>query len=148
MKNYNLLCLMGEMKKDHTYWERAWEESSYKCSKAMRSLGRYYFFENDFKKSIECFEKALAINKLYPDTWFTLGCAFMRIEDYKSASFAFGTVVSIDESKVEAWANIANCYVAMKQYFQAVTCCEQALKLNHKSFKIWNNLILFSIETL
>lgn len=29
-----------------------------------------------------------------------------------------------------------------------MTCCEQALRLNKKSFKIWNNYILFSIETL
>lgn len=111
-KNYNLLCLMGEMKCDHTWFIKAWEESGHKCSKAMRQLGRYYFFENDYHKAIECYQKALAINKLYPDTWFTMGCAYMRIEDWKGAIFAFGTVVSIDNRKQEAWANIANCYVA------------------------------------
>lgn len=126
-KNYNLLCLMGEMKCDHTWFERAWEESGHKCSKAMRQLGRYYFFENNYKEAIACFQKATNINKLYPETWFTMGCAYMRIEDWKGAIFAFGTVVSIDNRKQEAWANIANCYVAQKQYFQAVTCCEQAL---------------------
>ena len=77
-----------------------------------------------------------------------MGCAYMRIEDFKGAIFAFGTVVTIDCRKQEAWANIANCYVAQKQYFQAVTCCEQALKINTKAYKIWNNFILFSIETL
>ena len=62
----------------------------------MRQLGRYYFFENKMEKAIECYTKALDINKLYPDTWFTLGCAYMRLEDYKNASFAFGTCVQID----------------------------------------------------
>ena len=76
----------------------------------MRNLGRYYFFENKFKESTECFEKSLALNKLYPDTWFTLGCAYMKMEEFKSAAFAFGTVVSIDDRKTEAWANLANCY--------------------------------------
>jgi len=90
----------------------------------MRNLGRYYFFENDFKKSTECFETSLKLNKLYPETWFTLGCAYMRMEDWKSAIFSFGTVVSIDDRKVEAWSNIANCYVVTKKYFEAVTCCE------------------------
>lgn len=98
-KNYNLLCLMGEMKCDHTWFERAWEESGHKCSKAMRQLGRYYFFENKYETAIECFNKALNINKLYPDTWFTMGCAHMRIEDWKGAIFAFGNVVSIDVRK-------------------------------------------------
>jgi len=72
-------------------------------------LGRYYFFENDFQRAIENFEKALAINRLYPDTWFTLGCAYMRVKDYKNAIFSFGNVVSIDDRKTDAWANIASC---------------------------------------
>ena len=47
-----------------------------------------------------------------------------------------------------SWANLANCYVAQKRYFDAVNCCEQALKRSPKSFKIWNNFIIFSIDTL
>ena len=112
------------MRRDHTWFIKAWEESGHKCHKAMRQLGRYYFFENKFKEAVECFEKALNINKLHPDTWFTMGCAYMKLEDYKNAIYAFGTVVSIDERKIEAWANISNCYLANKKYFEAVTCCE------------------------
>jgi tetratricopeptide (TPR) repeat protein len=108
---FNIMCLLGEMKRDHTYWERAWEESNHRCSKAMRNLGNYYFFENKFDKSIECFNNSLQINRLYPDIWFTLGCAYMRNEDFNNAIYAFGTVVSIDDRRVEAWANIANCYI-------------------------------------
>jgi len=85
-RNYNIFCLMGEMKCDHTFYQRAWDESDGKCSRAARSLGRYYFFVPDYAKSIEFFEKGLKINKLYPDTWFTLGCAYMKSEDYKGAS--------------------------------------------------------------
>jgi len=128
---------MGEMKKDHTWWERAWEESNHRCAKAMRNLGRYYFFQNKFQTSIECFEKALAINKLYPETWFTLGCAYMRIEDFKNGVYAFGNVVAIDDRQTEAWANIANSYITQGKYSEAITCCEQALKCNKKSWKIW-----------
>mmetsp|Transcript_32157 Transcript_32157/g.49179 ORF Transcript_32157/g.49179 Transcript_32157/m.49179 type:complete len:251 (-) Transcript_32157:526-1278(-) len=146
-KKYDLMCLMGEMKRDHTWFERAWEESNHRCSKAMRSLGQYYFYEQKFDKSVECFQKQLALNKLFPESWFTMGCAYMRMEDTKNAIFAFGKVVSIDDRKVEAWANMGNCYIANKKYFEAVTCCEQALKVNRKSWKIWNNYILFSIET-
>ena len=147
MKNFNLMCLVGEMKSDHTWFERAWDESNGRCAKAMRNLGRYWFFENNFDKSIECFEKSLALNKLYPEIWFTLGCAYMRNEDMKNAIFSFGNVVRIDDRKVEAWANISNCYIKTKKYFEAVTCCEQALRHNKKAFKIWSNYIMFSLET-
>ena len=56
-KKFDLMCLMGEMKRDHTWFEKAWEESGHRCAKAMRALGNYYFHENNFPKSIECFEK-------------------------------------------------------------------------------------------
>lgn len=117
IKNYNLMCLVGEMKRDHTWFEKAWDLSNGRCSKAMRNLGRYYFFENKFKEATECFEKSLKLNKLYPDTWFTMGCAYMHLHDYKQAIYSFGTVVSIDDRKTEAWANIANCYTVEKKYF-------------------------------
>jgi tetratricopeptide (TPR) repeat protein len=58
------MCLVGEMKRDYTWFEKAWEQSGHKCSKAMRMLGRYYFFENKFEKSIECYDKSLEINRL------------------------------------------------------------------------------------
>ena len=44
IKDYNMLCLMGEMKNDYTYFEKADEISNGKCSKALRMLGRHYFF--------------------------------------------------------------------------------------------------------
>lgn len=63
----------------------------------MRSLGRQNFFQGQYQKAIECYEKALAINKLYKDAWFTLGCAYMRGEDFQNAIFAFGNTISIDD---------------------------------------------------
>ena len=136
------------MKKDHTYYEKAWEESDGKCSRAARALGKYYFYVPDFPKSIEWFEKGLNINRLYPDTWFTLGCAYMKNEDFKGASFAFGSCISIDNKIWDAWGNLANCYLAQKKFFQAVSCCEQALAINKKNWRLLNNYIQFSIETL
>jgi tetratricopeptide (TPR) repeat protein len=97
IKNYNLLCLVGDMKKDPSWYEKAWEESGHKCSKAMRYLGRYRFNEGKFKEAAECYEKALKVNRLYPDAWFTMGCCYMRADDYKNAAYAFSQVVSIDD---------------------------------------------------
>ena len=148
LKNYNLMCLLGEMKKDHTWFTRAWEQSGHRCAKAMRNLGRYHFFEGRYQEAADCYEKGLALNKLYPDTWFTLGCAYMRLEKYKEAIYAFGTVVSIDERQDQSWANLSNCYIVTNKPFQAVTCCEQALRQNKSAWRIWKNYIIFSIETI
>ena len=63
----------------------------------MRYLGRYRFNEGKFKEAAECYEKALKVNRLYPDAWFTIGCCYMRADDYKNAAYAFSQVVSIDD---------------------------------------------------
>ena len=106
------MCLVGEMKRDHTWFEKAWEQSGHKCSKAARMLGRYWFYENQYEKSIEYYDKTLALNRLQKDTWFTKGCAHMRIQDWKGGAYAFGNVIKIDERNSDSWANLANCYVA------------------------------------
>ena len=98
------------MKKDESFYVRAWEESNQKCARAMRSLGRAQFQKGNFAEAVESFNKGLAINRLYKDAWFTCGCAHMRLEQFEKAIFAFGNVVSIDEQQTEAWGNIANCY--------------------------------------
>ena len=108
-------------------------------------LARHYFFKHEYEESIKYFDMALSVNKIQLETWFTKGCAHMKIEDWKGAAFAFGSVISIDDRKVEAWANLANCYVAQKRYFDAVNCTEQALKCNSRNWKVWNNYILFSM---
>jgi tetratricopeptide (TPR) repeat protein len=124
IKNFNIMCLLGEMKRDHTWFQKAWDESDGKCAKAMRNLGRYYFFENLFEKSAECYELSLELNKLYPESWFTMGCSYMKFGNYKRAIYAFANAVSIDERQQTAWANLANCYMAEKRHFEAVSCCE------------------------
>lgn len=90
--------MLGDIKREAYFYERAWEESEHRCARAMRSLGRMRFYENNFEASIECFNKAFEINKLYPKEWFTCGCAHMRLEQFDKAIFCFGNVVSIDET--------------------------------------------------
>ena len=104
-----ILCLLGDIKKEPSYYTQAWEVSSQTCARAMRSLARSHYFTGQYALAIECYEKALAINKLYPESWFTLGCAYMRIEDFKNAVYAFGVTISIDDQNAEAWCNIATC---------------------------------------
>lgn len=117
-------------------------------ARSMRSLGRALYFKGEFVKSAECYEKALAISRLYPDAWFTLGCTYMRLEDFQQAIYSFGVSISITESNCEAWSNIATCYMRQDKFKEAVMCLEQALKHNRKSWKLWENYIILSLETM
>ena len=76
----NLICLMGEMKKDKDLFIRAWEESGHRCAKAMRYLGKVHYYDKNYEEAIECFEKSFKINRLYKSEWFMTGCCYMRLE--------------------------------------------------------------------
>jgi len=113
----------------------------------MRSLGRWHFYRHEYTESVQCFTKSFEINRNKADDWFTCGCAYMRLEELDKAIFAFGNVVAIDEQQVEAWGNIANCYAVQDRYKEALACTEQALKINRRHWKIWQNCIRFSLST-
>jgi tetratricopeptide (TPR) repeat protein len=90
----------------------------------MRSIGRQHFFTGEYRKSIESYEIALGISKLYSDAWFTLGCAYMKIEEWKNAAYSFGVAVSIDEHNCEGWCNISTCYLKSGKDKEAIVCIE------------------------
>ena len=91
-----LLCILGDLRSDPSLYEQAWEKSNHRFARAMRSLGAYYFKRNEFEKSIESYEKALFINPLFVNSWFVLGCAGMKIENWQVAAKAFSRAVAVD----------------------------------------------------
>mmetsp|Transcript_25046 Transcript_25046/g.28785 ORF Transcript_25046/g.28785 Transcript_25046/m.28785 type:complete len:140 (-) Transcript_25046:735-1154(-) len=68
-----LYCLLGDMKRKEEYYEKAWELSGHKNARSMRSLGMLKFQRGHLDESIDCLKQALAINKLFPAAWYTLG---------------------------------------------------------------------------
>lgn len=141
-----ILCLLGDMKRKESYYEKAWEISGHKYARAMRSLGGMYFERGQNDECISCLTKALNINKLHPSSWYTLGCAYIKIENYEKAIYAFGNVISFDESHGEAWSNIASCYMQMKRTKEAISCMEHAVKSCRHNWKIWENLIILYLQ--
>ena len=47
LKAANLMCILGDIEKDISFYERAWELSNRKSSRAARSLGEHYFFKEE-----------------------------------------------------------------------------------------------------
>lgn len=142
----NMLCMLGDIRRDVSFYDKAWKVSNQKCARAMRSLARDFFFKNKFQEAVDCFQKAFAINMLYPKEQFTCGCAHMKLEQYDKAIFVFGTSISINAHDTEAWGNMANCYHALGKMQEALTCTEQALKINRKSWRLWHNCIRFALH--
>ncbi|KAG0146587.1 hypothetical protein CROQUDRAFT_62710 [Cronartium quercuum f. sp. fusiforme G11] len=104
-------CLLGELECNPAHWQTAWDVSEHTSSRAMRSLGAYYFSKGDYFKTKECLSVALKINPLFIRTWFIYGCAAMRLEDWAEAEIGFRRCIILDDEDAEAWNNLATVHL-------------------------------------
>ena len=111
-----LWCLLGELEPEHAreHFERAWVVSGETSGRAMRSLGGYFFAREEYAEAVRCLRRAVAINPLFSRSWFILGCACIREEDWEGAREAFARCVTIDDEDAESWNNLASVYLRMK----------------------------------
>lgn len=92
-----ILVALGELTKEEKYFKEALEISNGKYTRAHRSLGNFYFGNNQLEKSLEHYEKALEINPIFPKIWFTVGCIYLRLTKFEKAANAFSQSIGIDE---------------------------------------------------
>ena len=111
-----LWCLLGELEPERAreHFERAWVVSGETSGRAMRSLGGYFFAREEYAETVRCLRCAVTINPLYSRSWFILGCACIREEDWEGAREAFARCVTIDDEDAESWNNLASVYLRMK----------------------------------
>ncbi|TPX35304.1 hypothetical protein SmJEL517_g02337 [Synchytrium microbalum] len=141
-----LLCILGDLKKDPSYWQQAWVASNYRYARAMRSLGSFHFTRKAYAESVACYHRALAINPLFENSWFVMGCAAMRIDEWDTAAKAFNRCINIDFENGEAWTNLASVYIKQGRKRDAWRAQREALKQNFESYRMWENFMVFSID--
>jgi tetratricopeptide (TPR) repeat protein len=110
-----LWCLLGDLEPDQAsvHYARAWSVSKETSGRAMKSLGALHFARGEFPDAITCLSRAVSINPLLSRSWFILGCAHVRQEDWEGARDAFSRCVAIDEEDGESWNNLATVYLRM-----------------------------------
>jgi tetratricopeptide (TPR) repeat protein len=118
-----LWCILGDLEPDHAeeHYAKAWAVSGEASGRAMRSLGGYHFARANFKEAVPCLKRAVKINPLLSRSWFVLGCACVRLEDWEGARDAFTRCVSIDDEDAESWNNLASVYLRMGEIGQKVS---------------------------
>ncbi|KAH7926797.1 TPR-like protein [Leucogyrophana mollusca] len=168
-----LWCLLGDLEPDNAieHYERAWTISSETSGRAMRSLGGYYFTQGDFKKAIQCLQRAVKINPLLSRSWFILGCAFIREECWEGARDAFSRCVSIDDEDGESWNNLASMYLRLDGAAEkqqngephtdgdeipegtsfsnktlAFRALKQGLKYSYENWRMWSNYMIVAMD--
>ncbi|KAJ1941555.1 hypothetical protein GGF37_003501 [Kickxella alabastrina] len=144
-----LWCVLGDLKKDPEHWLHAWEVSGQRYARAMRSLGAYHYARSNFADAVDCYRKALALNPLFEQSWYVLGCAALQISDWETAVAAFQRTVALDDESAEGWNNLASACMRLGDSHRdrAWYALREATRHNYDSWHIWSNFMAVSIAS-
>lgn len=60
----SLYCLLGDILKEHRYYEWAWQLSGRRSARAMRSRALLYLQDRDFQRCADCFQESVRLNPI------------------------------------------------------------------------------------
>lgn len=141
-----LLCVLGEITRDRSHFETAWAESGERYARAKRALARWCVEREQWAEAIEHFRDALRLNPLFPEAWFTYGCAAIQVGETTLASNAFTMVVQQTPENAEAWNNLGRVLHDLNKKREALTAFMEAGKIQRDSWRIWNNIVIIATE--
>ena len=70
---------------------------------------------------------------MYPNAWFTLGCAYMRLKNWEFACFSFQKLIFIDSNLPEAWNNLAASQMSLGNYSEAYDALAHGIKYDRNN---------------
>ncbi|KAK4001962.1 hypothetical protein OUZ56_003824 [Daphnia magna] len=141
-----LWCLLGNCTDDVSHYEKAWELSQHKSARAQRDWAYYFYNKKQLRESIPHFQESLKLNSLQESVWIRLAFSAMEIEDWETAASAYRRYCTLNSESFEAWNNVAKCYAKLGQKNRAWKALQEAVKCNYDNWKIWDNLMVVSID--
>lgn len=164
-----LFCILGDIDKDETFYERAWEVSGQRYSRAQRSLARHYLALTPpaLEKAEDAYRKSLHINRLNHSSWFAFGCVQLELQKWGDAVDSFTRCVQLDDTDGEAYSNLAAAIMRQpeqehkvevtidestgeeiktetdphKRKREALAALQRAAQLKNTDARIWDNVL-------
>eukprot|EP00892_Ulva_mutabilis_P007820 jgi/Ulvmu1/540/UM001_0548.1 len=136
--NPRLLCAMGELTHQVSWFERAWDASGHKHAPSQRALGQVALSKKQHAEAAGHYQLAVGRNALDAESWFALGyCELKRGPGREGhAAVAFTRCVQADLSHGEAWNNLGALHLAAGRYAPAFKAMQVSLKHNRETWQV------------
>eukprot|EP00898_Chlorokybus_atmophyticus_P000161 jgi/Chlat1/1145/Chrsp112S01622 len=141
-----LWCALGTLTRDDSHFVTAWEKSNKRYARAQRLLALSAYNRSEYATAIEHWEISLRINPLYPDVWFSLGYAALKVQDYDRAVQAYTRVAQLEPDNGEAWNNIAAVAMQRGRMKEAFSALSEAIKYRRESWQTWENYASAAVD--
>lgn len=93
--------------------------------------------EQDFKKAISFFKKAVKIDPKFAFAWDNLGISYRKLNEYDKAISAYENSLKIDPNGMMPLQNIAIVYQYKKEYLKAIDTYKRLEKLSENNPEIY-----------
>lgn len=108
-----LWCILGDIEDEPAHYERAWEISEHRYSRAQQSLAEHYLKAKDWHKARDAYRKATKVNRLSPDMWSRLGDINLRLALFDEAAEAFNRSIGCASDTAggedaRTWSNLGS----------------------------------------
>ena len=141
-----LLCMLGDATDEEKYYYKALELSDNKSSRAYKALGLKAYYNKDYTKAVDMLERSIDCNRFQLDTLLRLGFAALEIEKWEVAAKAYRMYVNYETDNFDAWNNLAKAYINLNNKSRAFTIFQEAVKCDYDNWKIWDNILVTSVD--
>ncbi|CAK7240953.1 MAG: hypothetical protein STHCBS139747_002410 [Sporothrix thermara] len=113
-----LFCILGDIEADPTHYDRAWELSKSRYSRAQRSLGEHYLQKQEWEKALDAYKKAVSANRLNSQLWSRLGDISLRLGLFAEAAEAFSRAIGAASDAAggedaRTWSNLGSALYSL-----------------------------------
>lgn len=113
-----LFCILGEIENKPKYYDRAWELSKSRYSRAQRSLGEHYLQQHEWEKALDAYKKAVSANRLNSQYWGRLGDINLRLGLFSEAAGAFSRAIGAASDAAggedaRTWSNLGSALYSL-----------------------------------
>ncbi|MCS7042127.1 MAG: tetratricopeptide repeat protein [Bryobacteraceae bacterium] len=101
----------------------------------LNKIGIAYQQMGDLESAKKMYERALKLNKKYPEAINNLGTIHYARKSYRRAISAYRKALQLNPDSASIYSNLGTAYFARKDYKRAIECYEKAISLDPDVFE-------------